>query len=77
MARRPAASAPAAEGRSGVLTIVAALAVALAAQALPALRLVSAQQLPVPRNTPFGVTGPPGPERLPRTADVHPDQDGS
>ncbi|MFE7440534.1 hypothetical protein ACFU7X_08730 [Streptomyces chartreusis] len=61
MARRPAASAPAAEGRSGVLKIVAALAVVLAAQALLALCLVSAQQLLVPRNMPFGVTGPPSP----------------
>lgn len=61
MARRLAASAPAAEGRSGVLKIVAALAVVLAAQALLALCLVSAQQLLVPRNMPFGVTGPPSP----------------
>ncbi|WP_330354196.1 hypothetical protein [Streptomyces chartreusis] len=61
MARRPAASAPAAEGRSGVLKIVAALAVVLAAQALLALCLVSAQQLLIPRNMPFGVTGPPSP----------------
>ncbi|MFB6640028.1 hypothetical protein ACFCYF_22545 [Streptomyces chartreusis] len=61
MARRPAASAPAAEGRSGVLKIVAALAVVLVAQALLALCLVSAQQLLVPRNMPFGVTGPPSP----------------
>ncbi|WP_420076351.1 hypothetical protein ACOAKG_14600 [Streptomyces sp. JL3001] len=61
MARRLAASAPAAEGRSGVLKIVAALAVVLAAQALLALCLVSAQQLLVPRNMPFGVSGPPSP----------------
>ncbi|MFE4575572.1 hypothetical protein [Streptomyces chartreusis] len=61
MARRPAASAPAAEGRSDVLKIVAALAVVLVAQALLALCLVSAQQLLVPRNMPFGVTGPPSP----------------
>lgn len=63
MARRlaPSAQVPAAGGRSGVLKIVAALAVVLAAQALLALCLVSAQQLLVPRNMPFGVTGPPSP----------------
>ena len=62
MARRLAQAAPA-EGarRSGVVKIVAALSVVLAAQALLALCLVSAQQLLVPRNMPFGVTGPPSP----------------
>ncbi|MFE2813928.1 hypothetical protein ACFXGG_26360 [Streptomyces nigra] len=61
MARRLAQAAPATGGRGGVLKIVAALAVVLAAQALLALCLVSAQQLLVPRNMPFGVTGPPSP----------------
>ncbi|MFD5515910.1 hypothetical protein [Streptomyces sp. NPDC127066] len=61
MARRPAQESPAVGGRSGVLKIVAALAVVLTAQALLALCLVSAQQLLVPRNMPFGVTGPPSP----------------
>src|SRR5690242_1760300 len=61
MARRPAQAAPAAHGRGGVLKIVVPLAVVLVAQALPALCLVSAQQLLVPRNMPFGVSGPPSP----------------
>ncbi|GGQ47982.1 hypothetical protein [Streptomyces asoensis] len=62
MARRPARADPGgAERRSGVLKIGAALAVVLVAQALLALCLVSAQQLLVPRNMPFGVTGPPSP----------------
>ncbi|MFJ8111123.1 hypothetical protein [Streptomyces sp. NPDC096132] len=61
MARRLAQEAPAAGGRSNILKIVAALAVVLAAQALLALCLVSAQQLLVPRNMPFGVAGPPSP----------------
>lgn len=54
-------AAPDARGRSGVVKIVAALSIVLAAQALLALCLVSAQQLLVPRNMPFGVTGPPSP----------------
>ncbi|MFE2301156.1 hypothetical protein ACFXAW_23595 [Streptomyces sp. NPDC059445] len=61
MARRPAQAAPAAQGRGGVLKIVVPLAVVLVAQALLALCLVSAQQLLVPRNMPFGVSGPPSP----------------
>ncbi|OIJ64354.1 hypothetical protein [Streptomyces mangrovisoli] len=51
----------AAEGRRGALKIVVALGLVLIAQALLALNLVSAQQLLVPRNMPFGVTGPPSP----------------
>ncbi|MER7956863.1 hypothetical protein [Streptomyces sp. NPDC096030] len=62
MATRPPGTDPTALGRrKSVLKIVAALAVVLAAQALLALCLVSAQQLLVPRNMPFGVTGPPSP----------------
>ena len=41
--------------------IIVALGLVLVAQALFALCLVSAQQLVVPRNMPFGVAGPPSP----------------
>ena len=41
--------------------IVVALATVLVLQALFVLCLVSAQQLLVPRNMPFGVAGPPSP----------------
>ncbi|WP_042389597.1 hypothetical protein [Streptacidiphilus melanogenes] len=43
------------------MKIVISLGVVLVAQALFALCLVSAQQLLVPRNMPFGVAGPPSP----------------
>lgn len=56
-----APAAPAAGGRGGALKIVAALGIVLVAQALLALCLVSAQQLLVPRNMPFGVSGSPSP----------------
>ncbi|MGW2779786.1 hypothetical protein ACWC3X_00785 [Streptomyces populi] len=46
---------------SAVTKIVVTLGIVLVAQALLALCLVSAQQLLVPRNMPFGVTGPPSP----------------
>ncbi|MGW0971241.1 hypothetical protein [Streptomyces sp. NPDC002516] len=61
MARRPAQAASTAQGRGGVLKVVVTLAVVLVGQALLALCLVSAQQLLVPRNMPFGVSGPPSP----------------
>ncbi|KUO08769.1 hypothetical protein [Streptomyces sp. DSM 15324] len=74
MARRPAGAAPAAGGRSGILKVVAASAVVLAAPSLLALCLVSAEQLLVPRNMPFGVAGPPpggeGPTDATGAADV-------
>ncbi|MEU2625836.1 hypothetical protein [Kitasatospora sp. NPDC007106] len=54
-------AAPAAGGRRAAAKIVFALGLVLFAQALLALCLVSAQQLLVPRNMPFGVTGPPSP----------------
>ncbi|WP_159401020.1 hypothetical protein [Streptomyces sp. NRRL B-24484] len=44
-----------------MVKIAFALGLVLFAQALLALSLVSAQQLLVPRNMPFGVTGPPSP----------------
>ncbi|MFD9125983.1 hypothetical protein [Kitasatospora sp. NPDC059571] len=47
--------------RSAAPRIAFALGLVLFAQALLALSLVSAQQLLVPRNMPFGVTGPPSP----------------
>lgn len=61
MASRPAQTAPAAERRSSILKIVTTLVVVLLGQTLLALCLVSAQQLLVPRNMPFGVSGPPSP----------------
>lgn len=61
MARRPAETSAAVGGRIGVRKIVVPLSVVLVAQALLALCLVSAQQLLVPRNMPFGVAGPPSP----------------
>ncbi|MFD0528759.1 hypothetical protein ACFQ1I_20070 [Kitasatospora arboriphila] len=54
-------AAPAAGERRAAAKIVFALGLVLFAQALLALCLVSAQQLLVPRNMPFGVTGPPSP----------------
>lgn len=48
-------------GRRAALRIGIALGLVLFAQALLALSLVSAQQLLVPRNMPFGVAGPPSP----------------
>ena len=57
---RPSAAAEA--GRRATTTkIVVALGLVLVVQALFALCLVSAQQLLVPRNMPFGVAGPPSP----------------
>ncbi|GAA1240804.1 hypothetical protein GCM10009665_34580 [Kitasatospora nipponensis] len=53
--------ASAAGGRSAVVKIGFALGLVLFVQALFALCLVSAQQLLVPRNMPFGVTGQPSP----------------
>jgi hypothetical protein len=51
-----------AAGRRGTARkIVVALGLVLIAQALLALCLVSAQQLLVPRDMPFGVAGPPSP----------------
>ncbi|KAB1977970.1 hypothetical protein [Streptomyces triticiradicis] len=46
---------------NAVTKVVVTLGIVLLAQALLALCLVSAQQLLVPRNMPFGVTGPPSP----------------
>ncbi|WP_431679568.1 hypothetical protein [Kitasatospora sp. KL5] len=54
-------AASAAGTRSAAAKIAFALGLVLFAQALLALSLVSAQQLLVPRNMPFGVTGPPSP----------------
>ncbi|MEV6212676.1 hypothetical protein [Kitasatospora sp. NPDC051914] len=54
-------AAAAAGGRNAAVKIAFALGLVLFAQALLALSLVSAQQLLVPRNMPFGVTGPPSP----------------
>ncbi|MFD5819896.1 hypothetical protein [Streptomyces sp. NPDC127038] len=61
MTSGPAQAASTAQGRGGVLKVVVTLAVVLVGQALLALCLVSAQQLLVPRNMPFGVSGPPSP----------------
>ena len=65
MARQLADAAPSAAPAAGrrVMTrkIVVALGLVLVGQALFALCLVSAQQLLVPRNMPFGVAGPPSP----------------
>ena len=65
MARQLADAAPsgvsAAGRRASARKIVIALGLVLIGQALFALCLVSAQQLLVPRNMPFGVTGPPSP----------------
>ncbi|WP_158997160.1 ABC transporter permease [Streptomyces aureus] len=61
MTGRPAQGASAAGGRNSVVKIIAALGVVLVVQSVFALCLVSAQQLLVPRNMPFGVTGPPSP----------------
>jgi hypothetical protein len=65
MARQLADATPSAASAAGrrVMTrkIVVALGLVLVAQALFALCLVSAQQLLVPRNMPFGVAGPPSP----------------
>lgn len=47
--------------RSTAVKIGFALGLVLLAQALFVLCLVSAQQLLVPRNMPFGVAGPPSP----------------
>ena len=54
-------TAPQAGGRATARKVVVALGLVLVAQALFALCLVSAQQLLVPRNMPFGVAGPPSP----------------
>jgi hypothetical protein len=54
-------SAPEAGRRATTRKIVVALGLVLVAQALLALCLVSAQQLLVPRNMPFGVAGAPSP----------------
>ncbi|MFD0346092.1 hypothetical protein ACFQ0M_08440 [Kitasatospora aburaviensis] len=54
-------AASATGGRSALAKIVFALGLVLFVQALLALCLVSAQQLLVPRNMPFGVAGPPSP----------------
>ncbi len=61
MASRTAHAASAGGGRRIAVKIVISLGVVLVAQALFALCLVSAQQLLVPRNMPFGVAGPPSP----------------
>ena len=65
MARQLADAAPSAAPAAGrrVMTrkIVVALGLVLVGQALFALCLVSAQQLLVPRNMPFGVVGSPSP----------------
>ena len=65
MARQLADATPsgvsAAGRRATARKIVVALGLVLIGQALFALCLVSAQQLLVPRNMPFGVTGPPSP----------------
>ena len=65
MARQLADAAPSAAPAAGrgVVTrkIVVALGLVLVVQVLFALCLVSAQQLLVPRNMPFGVAGPPSP----------------
>ena len=65
MARQLADAAPsgisAASRRASARKIVVALGLVLIGQALFALCLVSAQQLLVPRNMPFGVAGPPSP----------------
>ena len=65
MARQLADAAPSAAPAAGrrlmARKIVVALGLVLIGQALFALCLVSAQQLLVPRNMPFGVAGPPSP----------------
>lgn len=61
MARRRAQAPSATGGRGVAAKIALALGLVLGAQALLALCLVSAQQLLVARNMPFGVTGPPSP----------------
>ncbi|WP_033819898.1 hypothetical protein [Kitasatospora sp. MBT63] len=54
-------AASATGARRAAAKVALALGLVLFAQALLALCLVSAQQLLVPRNMPFGVTGPPSP----------------
>ncbi|MFE8018315.1 hypothetical protein ACFU3O_37005 [Streptomyces antibioticus] len=61
MAEQPAQTASPARGRSVAVKTGFALGLVLFVQALLALCLVSAQQLLVPRNMPFGVSGPPSP----------------
>lgn len=61
LADATASAAPAAGRRVMTRKIVVALGLVLAFQVLFALCLVSAQQLLVPRNMPFGVAGPPSP----------------
>ena len=61
MATRHGRARSAGGGRRVAVKVVVALGLVLVVQALFALCLVSAQQILVPRNMPFGVAGPPSP----------------